>query len=177
MESGNLRLAGIVRESVVDGPGIRFVIFTQGCPHHCPGCHNPETHDPAGGYTADSETIFNDIVQTGLIRGVTLSGGEPFRQAAALAPLAARIRERGLDIVAYSGFRYEELLELAKVQPAVGQLLRLVNLLVDGPYRQDERDLRLAFRGSRNQRLIDVQQSLVTGNLVPWSDMSGCLGA
>ena len=177
VRSGILRLAGIERESVVDGPGIRFVVFTQGCPHHCVGCHNPETHDPRGGYEMETESIFQQILQTRLIRGVTFSGGEPFLQAEVLAPLASRIREAGLNIVAYSGFCYEALLEKARRQPEVGQFLQQINLLVDGPYRQEERDLRLAFRGSRNQRLIDVPQSLRAGKVVQWSDMSGRLGA
>ncbi|HWR39756.1 MAG TPA: anaerobic ribonucleoside-triphosphate reductase activating protein [Patescibacteria group bacterium] len=177
MRAGNLRLAGIVRESLVDGPGMRFVIFTQGCPHHCVGCHNPATHDPSGGYSVDTESVFQQILQTRLIRGVTFSGGEPFLQAEALAPLAERIRSVGLNIVAYSGFLYEELREKARKQPAIGRLLNSVDLLVDGPYRHEERDLQLAFRGSRNQRLIDVQQSLAAGKVVLWSDMSGRLGA
>ena len=98
-----LRLAGVIRESIVDGPGIRLVIFTQGCPHHCEGCHNPETHDPAGGYISQPENILNAIRQNPLLQGVTFSGGEPFAQAPALAELGRRIRKLGLGIMTYTG--------------------------------------------------------------------------
>ena len=99
-----LRIAGIVNESVVDGPGLRFVIFTQGCPHQCSGCHNPKTHDETGGYLITIDEILTMINQAKLISGVTFSGGEPFIQAAKLAYLASKIRDIGLDIVTYTGF-------------------------------------------------------------------------
>lgn len=165
-----LRIAGITPESVVDGPGLRFVVFTQGCPHHCKGCHNPQTHDPQGGYERTIGEILTVVENTKLIRGVTFSGGEPFLQSGALAALAREIKKMGLDLVAYSGFYFEELLALGLQRLEVKQLLQQLDLLIDGPYRAEERDLRLAFRGSRNQRLIDVQRSLRSGRIILWED-------
>ena len=152
-----LRLCGTEPESIVDGPGFRFVVFVQGCPHHCPGCHNPETHPFAGGYLADVEEIVRQVGEDPLLSGVTFSGGEPFCQAEALAALGRRIRALGKNIVIYSGYTFEELLQMGKKDPAVLALLQLADLLVDGPYLADERDLSLPFRGSRNQRLIDLK--------------------
>lgn len=165
-----LRIAGIARESVVDGPGFRFVIFTQGCPHHCEGCHNPKTHAEDGGTFLAVEDIFSQICATKLISGVTFSGGEPFMQAGKLVHLAKKIRSRGLDIVTYTGFLFEQLLAMASQNKDVRQLLSVTDLLVDGPYIAAERDLRLAFRGSRNQRIIDVASSLALGKVVLWED-------
>lgn len=163
-----LRIAGIERESVVDGPGLRLVIFTQGCPHNCPGCHNPQTHDRHGGTVVSAAAVWEIIDSTKLIRGVTFSGGEPFLQAKTLAYLAQKIKAAGLNIVTYSGFTYEQLLAIALRRSAVRDLLHLTDILVDGPYVAAQRDLRLAFRGSSNQRLIDVQHSLAAGQVVLW---------
>ena len=165
-----IRIAGITRESVVDGPGMRLVIFAQGCPHGCPGCQNPETHDPTAGKLLDSTEIISLIERAHLIRGVTFSGGEPFLQAAPLAELAAAARCYGLDIVTYSGFLFEKLVDWAKKDAAISSLLHQTDILIDGPFRKEERDLRLAFRGSRNQRLIDVPKSLASGCVVLWQD-------
>lgn len=153
-----LRLAGIAANSVVDGPGLRYTVFVQGCPHHCPGCHNPETHDPLGGYTADSGDLIIALREDPLISGLTLSGGEPFCQAAGLLPLALAAREAGLHVMAYSGYTLEQLQDLARRLPAVNQLLQLIDTLVDGPYIQQLRSAELPFRGSSNQRLIDMRQ-------------------
>lgn len=165
-----LRIAGIEKESVVDGPGLRFVIFTQGCPHRCPGCHNPDTHDPEGGKVMNTDEILGMIAQTRLIRGVTFSGGEPFLQADVLAELAGKIKAMGLDVVTYTGFTYEQLMGRSVQSSGIRQLLAQTDILVDGPYRMAERDLGLAFRGSRNQRLIDVLPSLALGRAVLWED-------
>ena len=152
-----LRIAGCISDSIVDGPGLRYTVFVQGCPHHCPGCHNPETHPFEGGYLADVEEIVRQVGEDPLLSGVTFSGGEPFCQAAALVALGRRIRALGKNIVIYSGYTFEELLQMGKKDPAVLALLQLADLLVDGPYLADERDLSLPFRGSRNQRLIDLK--------------------
>lgn len=164
----NLRLAGFIPESVVDGPGIRFVLFAQGCEHHCPGCHNPQTHDRDGGELVDSAEIFDRIKKTKLLRGVTFSGGEPFLQAAPLAQLGRQIRALGLGIVTYSGYRFEELLALSARDKAIKDLLSVTEILVDGKYLAAQRDISLPFRGSKNQRLIDVPQSIKTGQAVEW---------
>jgi len=151
-----LRLAGVERESIVDGPGFRYVLFVQGCPHNCPGCHNPQTHDFEGGYTADPPQILQEIAANPLLQGVTFSGGEPFCQAAALCVLARSIREMGKNIVVYSGFTLEQLLHRSLQDPAIQDLLHLCDILIDGPFILAERDLSLQFRGSRNQRIIDL---------------------
>lgn len=165
-----LRIAGITGESVVDGPGIRMVIFVQGCPHNCPGCHNPETHDPLGGKLMDVTEIINLIEKAQFIRGITFSGGEPFLQAAGLAKAAASARRRKLDIVTYTGFVFEKLLQRAETDLDILALLQQTDILIDGPYKKEERDLRLAFRGSRNQRIINVPQSLATNKIALWQD-------
>ena len=105
-----MRIANVVSDSIVDGPGLRFAVFTQGCPHHCPGCHNPETHDPAGGREATVAELAEQMLSNPLTDGLTLSGGEPFDQAGECAALAARAREKGLNVWAYTGYRYETLL-------------------------------------------------------------------
>lgn len=158
MKDTVLRIAGVIDESIVDGPGIRFVIFTQGCPHHCPGCHNPQTHDFAGGTTVGTASLLDQILDDPLLSGVTFSGGEPFCQAGALLPLARALREQGKHVMAYSGYTWDELLHAEN--PDMRALLKQCDILVDGPFIEEQRDLTLQFRGSRNQRLIDVPASL-----------------
>lgn len=165
MESEELlRLSGVVKESVVDGPGIRYTIFTQGCPHHCPGCHNPETHDPAGGFLCQDEKILEDLRQNPLLDGVTFSGGDPFFQAGKMARLGRKIRDMGYSIVCYTGYTFEQLFE--KKDPDHMALLQVCDLLIDGPYLEEQRDLTLLFRGSKNQRILDVPASLQAGKPV-----------
>jgi len=149
-----LRIHSNVAESIVDGPGIRFVIFTQGCPHHCPGCHNPQTHDFAGGRIVDPQAIVTEILANPLLSGVTFSGGEPFCQPAPLADIARAVHAAGLDVVAYSGYTLEQLVAMSQEDPAISDLLDQVDLLIDGPFILAERDLTLQFRGSHNQRLL-----------------------
>lgn len=165
-----VRISGIIKESVVDGPGLRLVVFTQGCPHHCPECHNPNTHDPQGGYEISTEDIAAAIHQARLIRGVTFSGGEPFLQPVPLAHIAKQVKAKGLNVVTYSGYEFEQLLAMSLHNAAVKELLLATDILIDGPYKAAERDLRLAFRGSANQRLIDVPASLRLGNSVLWQE-------
>jgi anaerobic ribonucleoside-triphosphate reductase activating protein len=161
-----VKVAGTERNSVVDGPGLRTVIFAQGCPRRCPGCHNPGALDPAGGSWRDAEELLADIFTDPGIHGVTFSGGEPFLQAPAFAFLAERCREKGLSIVTYSGYTYEELVQMAGVDPPAAALLLASDILVDGPYREEERDISLAFRGSRNQRIIDLAATRASGRVV-----------
>ncbi len=161
-----LRISGIVRESVVDGPGIRFVVFTQGCPHHCPGCHNPDTHPFDGGKLVDIERILDEVDKNPLLKGLTLSGGEPFCQPGPLAELARKVHARGLDVMVYSGYTLEQLLEKAETEPEVGALLREADVLVDGRFIEAEKSLLLKFRGSKNQRILDVKKSLSEGGPV-----------
>ncbi len=158
-----LRIAGIQQDSIVDGPGIRFVIFTQGCPHHCPGCHNPQTHDLEGGTEADVGEILSQIRENSLASGVTFSGGEPFWQADALVPLAEEVKKLNKHLTIYTGYLYEQLLE--RRDPEVQRLLALADLLVDGPFLMEERDLTLPYRGSKNQRVIDLVKTRASGAL------------
>ncbi len=155
-----LRIAGIEPESIVDGPGIRLTLFVQGCPHHCPGCHNPETHDFQGGHLIAIETVLRMIDENELLDGVTFSGGEPMVHARKLLPLAREIKDRNLHLTIFTGFLYEDLLEKSKAEPEIFELLSYADLLVDGPFILARKSLELKFRGSDNQRLIDVQKTL-----------------
>ena len=160
----NIRIAGIIRESIVDGPGIRFVIFCQGCPHGCPGCHNPESHDFNGGYDCSTDRILEEIDKNPLLKGVTFSGGEPMCKAKEFSYLAEEIKKRGLDLVVFTGYTYEKLIE--ENDPDRMKLLEFTDLLIDGPYLKDQRDLTLRFRGSRNQRIIDISKTEKKGEPV-----------
>ena len=160
-----LRINATVDDSIVDGPGIRYSIFVQGCPHHCPGCHNPQTHPFEGGSLVETDKLLADIKLNPLLDGVTFSGGEPFCQAAALAELGREIRKLGLNIMTYSGFTFEQLYE-RRDQDGIGDLLAVTDVLVDGRFMEDLRSLELRFRGSSIQRIIDVPASLAAGHAV-----------
>ena len=159
-----LNLSGIVGDSIVDGPGIRTTIFCQGCPHHCPGCHNPETWDFGCGTDVPVEDLVEIVRRNPLCRGVTFSGGEPFAQAAGFAKLARLLKEKGYEVASYSGYTFEALLEGSEDQK---ELLSSIDILIDGPFVMAERSLEIAFRGSRNQRILDVKKSLAEGKAVP----------
>ena len=158
-----LELAGIVSDSIVDGPGIRTAIFAQGCPHHCKGCHNPETWEFGCGTLIPVEAVVEIVRSNPLCRGVTFSGGEPFAQAAEFAELAALLKEKGYEVASYSGYTFEQLLEGTEDQKL---LLGTIDILIDGPFLQSQKSLELAFRGSRNQRILDVRKSLMEGKAV-----------
>lgn len=159
-----IRIAGIQRDSIVDGPGIRYVIFTQGCPHHCPGCHNPETHDFVGGEAREIVELIEEIRSQRLLGGVTFSGGEPFCQPEALVPIAEAVKEMGKHLMIYTGYLYEDLQK--RREASVQRLLELADVLVDGPFILAERNLTLPYRGSENQRVIDLVQSRIRGKIV-----------
>jgi len=161
-----MKIAGMIQDSIVDGPGLRFVVFTQGCDKDCEGCHNPAAKDPAGGTEVSTESIISEMNKNPLTDGLTLSGGEPLLQAGECVKLAVAAREKGLNVWVYSGFTYEELTEMANTDLAVAELLRLTDTLVDGQFKIAERTLQLRWRGSRNQRVIDVPESLASGNVV-----------
>lgn len=151
-----LRLSGLVEESIVDGPGLRYVVFVQGCPHHCKGCHNPQTHSFTEGYVESIDYIFRQYRQNPLLCGITFSGGEPFCQPEPLAALGRMVHATGGHVITYTGYTYEELLEMAKDNPSIGNLLAVTDQLIDGPYIEELRDLELPFRGSSNQRILDL---------------------
>ena len=158
-----LDLSGIVGDSIVDGPGIRTTIFSQGCPHHCPGCHNPETWAFGCGTDMDEETILDIVRSNPLCRGVTFSGGEPFAQAEGFAKLARLLKSRGYEVASYSGYTFEALLEGT---PAQKDLLSTIDILIDGPFLMAEKTLEVPFRGSRNQRILNIPRSLAAGKAV-----------
>ncbi len=150
-----VRVSGIVRESIVDGPGFRFVVFTQGCPHHCVGCHNPQTHSFSGGEIVDIHDLYQQFCENPLLSGITFSGGEPFCQAKPLAQLAKMIHKLGKNVMTYTGYTIEALQE--KKNPDIDELLKETDILVDGPYVEELRNLDLKFRGSSNQRVLYLQ--------------------
>ena len=158
-----LDLAGIVGDSIVDGPGIRTTIFSQGCPHHCPGCHNPETWAFGCGTEMDEETILEIVRSNPLCRGVTFSGGEPFAQAEGFAKLARLLNAHGYEVASYSGYTFEALLDGT---PAQKDLLSTIDILIDGPFLMAEKTLEVPFRGSRNQRILNIPRSLAAGKAV-----------
>ena len=157
-----IRIAGIIRESIVDGAGLRFVVFTQGCTHNCKGCHNPQTHDPDGGYEIEVERILKEFYKNPLLKGITISGGEPFLQAKALIPLVKEIK-KSKDVVIYTGYTIEKLQSMS--DPVIDELLSYCDILIDGRFIQSEKDLTLTFRGSRNQRIIDMNKTRQTGKI------------
>ena len=158
----NIRLASpITYDSIVDGPGLRAVIWTQGCNHNCKGCHNPQTHDTCGGYEIDSQEIISKIKKLRLHRGITLSGGEPFMQSEALLDIAKESKKLSLDVWAYTGYTFEELIDKKNTNYFSNiNLLRNIDVLVDGRFIEAKKDITLKFRGSSNQRIIDVKKSL-----------------
>ena len=161
-----MRIAGLVEESIVDGPGFRMAVFAQGCHIHCPGCHNPETHDPDGGREADTEDMIARMRQNPLLDGITLTGGDPFLQPEACLMLARAAHAQGLNVWAYSGQTLEQLLALRAERPFLGELLEEIDVLVDGPFLLERRTLDLRFRGSDNQRVIDMPETLRRGDVV-----------
>ena len=164
-----LKVAGFAKNSIVDGPGIRYVIFTQGCYHKCEGCQNPQTHNPNEGKLIDIKEILDEILGSTMIEGVTFSGGEPFLQADALAELAVRIKraDKSLSIICYTGYTYEELTKIIDSGVlSYFKLLSNVDYLIDGRFEQDKASLNCNWRGSTNQRIIDVKQSLAQKTIV-----------
>ncbi len=165
-----LRIAGRVGDSIVDGPGLRYALFTQGCPRACPDCHNPQTHSPDGGEETTTDEIFREIAANLLLDGVTFSGGEPFMQAAPLVELARKVRELGLNLIVYTGYTWEEL--VAANDSDWNALLAETDVVVDGPYIRELRDWQTRFAGSSNQRFVDVRRSFETGNVVELDDLA-----
>ena len=161
-----MRIAGIMDDSIVDGPGLRLTVFTQGCVHNCPGCHNPESHDMNGGKEMSVAEIIEMIDDNPLLDGVTLSGGDPFCQPKDSALIAAAAKERGLNVWTYSGWTFEQLFKKAEDDPAVLDLLRNTDVLVDGPFILAQKSLEVKWRGSKNQRLVDAARSLAEGRAV-----------
>ncbi len=159
-----MRIYGLQQDSIVDGPGFRFACFVQGCPHGCPGCHNPDSHDPDGGMEMTVDQVAAELLKNPLTDGLTLSGGEPFAQAEDCLALAQIAHSHGLNVWCYSGWTFAHLRDEGTA--AQKALLAELDVLVDGPFLLAERTLSLPWRGSRNQRVIDVQASLAAGSEV-----------
>lgn len=157
-----ITLAGIADDSIVDGPGIRVALFAQGCPRRCPGCHNPGTQPFEGGEEYTLEQLYKRIKGNPLARGVTFSGGEPFSQPRAFCLLAQQLKSDGYEIAAYTGYTFEEL--MTKGTPQQKQLLSQLDVLIDGEFLLAQRNLDLPWRGSENQRILDVHKSLAAGH-------------
>jgi anaerobic ribonucleoside-triphosphate reductase activating protein len=158
--SKQIKVAGIINESIVDGPGIRMVIFAQGCNHKCKGCHNPNTHTFDGGQLVEVEKIISDIKKNPLLDGVTLSGGDPFEQAEIFSELAKEVKKIGKNVITYTGYTFEQLVTYSYERKGYKELLENTDMLVDGPFVLEEKSLMLKFRGSKNQRIIDVPNSI-----------------
>ena len=160
-----LRLSAPVQfDSIVDGEGLRAVVWTQGCPHGCPGCHNPQTHAFDGGTSVASESILEQLKAHFYLDGVTFSGGEPMAQAAACGELAQAVHHLGMNVWCYTGYTWEALMEAQ--DPDQRMFLEQIDVLIDGPFLLAQKSLNLRFRGSANQRLIDVQASLKAQHVV-----------
>lgn len=161
-----IKVAGLEKESIVDGKGIRYVIFAQGCPHKCRGCHNPITHSFDGGCVYEVDELIKDIQSNTYIDGITCSGGECFEQAEAFAFIAEKTKAMGKDVWAYSGYEYDYIISHKEEKHFWEKLLQNVDVLVDGPYIEEKKDLSLCFRGSTNQRIINIKESLAEGKIV-----------
>lgn len=165
-----MRLSGITKESIVDGPGLRYVIFAQGCLHRCAHCQNPKTWDLDAGEEYSVKQVIRlfkkqkRTLTAATYRGITFSGGEPFLQARELAETAKAARQIGWDVVIYTGYTYEQLLEINDND--MNNLLSECDLLIDGKYVHELRTSDLPFRGSSNQRIIDIAETRKSGNVV-----------
>lgn len=162
-----MRIANTISDSIVDGPGLRFTVFTQGCPHGCPGCHNPDTHPIEGGREEAVEALLEQLQKNPLLCGLTLSGGEPFLQAGECARLAWGAKALGLNVWTYTGYTYEQLTAVGREEWE--DLLSATDVLVDGPFVMERKAYAALFRGSSNQRLIDLNATRAQGTLVPWT--------
>lgn len=165
-----LRLYGTVPDSIVDGPGLRYAVFVQGCSHGCPGCHNPESQPAEGGTETRISDIIADVESNKLCRDVTISGGEPFEQAAGCAALAEQLKDTGYGVWTYTGYLYEDLLQSDR--EGVAELLAATDVLVDGPFVESKKSLELDWRGSSNQRVIDLPATRAAGHIVEWKQPS-----
>ena len=160
-----VNIADVESESIVDGPGFRFAVYTQGCPHGCPGCHNPQTHAFEEKRLLEAEELMSMVERSPFNSGVTLSGGEPFCQAAELLPFARMVKERGMSLWAYSGYTFEQLTG-GSAPDGAAELLALCDVLVDGPFLQDQKSYDLKWKGSANQRVIDLAATRDSGEVV-----------
>lgn len=161
-----VRLAGIAYESLVNGPGMRRVFFAQGCKHNCKGCFNPETHNFDGGEIMDMDELIKDVLDNPLLKGVTFSGGDPIEQAHSFSYMANIFKSSNLNIWCYTGYKFEDLIKKMELDKSIKDLLNNIDVLVDGKFEINNKKEGLKFKGSSNQRIIDVKKSLELGKIV-----------
>ena len=164
----DIRVYGTAPDSIVDGPGLRFAVFVQGCSHACPGCHNPKSQPAEGGELLTVEDLVERIAANPLNKNVTISGGEPFEQPEACAELATFCKEHGWGVWTYTGYLYEDLLRMAEERPAIKTLLDMSDVLIDGPFIMAKRHYDLKWKGSSNQRVIDLAATRAAGAVTLW---------
>lgn len=162
-----VRIAGQKKHSSVNGPGVRYVLFLQGCPHNCPECQNPETHDLSGGMEAEISSVIQDILNTRYLDGVTISGGDPLMQPQACCEIVRQLHEHGINLWLYTGWTWEQIQQGAAGDDAI-RVLSWLDVLVDGPFLNELKSDQVIFRGSTNQRLIDVPASLKCGHVTEY---------
>lgn len=161
-----IRLSGIAYESLVNGPGLRRVFFSQGCKHNCKGCFNPDTHDFSGGEERDMDELIQDVTENPMIKGVTFSGGDPFERAEEFAYMAKQFKKHGINVWSYTGYTYEYIMENLYKVPGWKDLMDNLDIIVDGRFEEDKQEDALRFKGSSNQRIIDVKASVGSGKLI-----------
>lgn len=161
-----IRLAGIAYESLVNGPGMRRVFFSQGCKHNCKGCFNPDTHDFSGGEERDMDDLIDDVLDNPIIKGVTFSGGDPMERAEEFAYMAEKFRENGLNVWSFTGYTFEYILEHLEDRSGWREFINNIDVLIDGRFDETKMDDGIRFRGSSNQRIINVKESLDKGEIV-----------
>jgi anaerobic ribonucleoside-triphosphate reductase activating protein len=161
-----IRLSGIAYESLVNGPGVRRVFFSQGCKHNCKRCFNLDTHDFNGGEERNVEELIRDTLDNPIIKGVTFSGGDPFDRAEEFSYMAKRFKENNLSVWSYTGYTFEEILKNIDKRKGFKELINNIDVLVDGKFIEEEMVDGLKYRGSKNQRIIDVKKSLEENKVV-----------
>ena len=157
MDENKIRLAAILKESLVNGEGLRRVLFSQGCPHNCLGCFSPHTHSYEQGMLVEMDDIIAEIKNNPLLKGVTFSGGEPWEQAEKFSYIAKSVKALGLNVWCYTGYTFEYIQEKQNERQGWSELLKYVDVLVDGKFDMDKKDSTLKFRGSTNQRIINIK--------------------
>ncbi|WP_252236849.1 anaerobic ribonucleoside-triphosphate reductase activating protein [Clostridium sp. CH2] len=161
-----IRLSGIAYESLVNGPGIRRVFFSQGCNHNCKGCFNPDTHDFNGGEEKEIDELIEDVLCNPMIKGITFSGGDPFERADEFSYMAKIFKENNKNIWCYTGYKFEYINDNLEINKGWKDLINNIDVLVDGKFEEDKKEDGLKFRGSSNQRIIDVKKSLKSNKVV-----------
>ena len=167
-----IRLFGVANDSIVDGPGLRYSIYTQGCPHHCAGCHNPESWSFDGGEVTTVGALIDDIQKNKLIHDVTISGGDPFAQAKPVSILVQELKKRDFSVWIFSGWTFGELQKKSEAEKAISEILKNVDVLVDGRFEECLKSLDLKWKGSSNQRVIDMNKTREKDQLTFWEEFS-----